>query len=313
MDSLIQKGLKAKRESKNVDFKSSLDFSEPHSWCEVIKDIVSMANSGGGVILIGLKNNGTPSGFDVTPVSELDPAVLIDKIHKYTSIHFSNFDISDHVKNKRKIVAIRVYSVSVPLVFTKPGTYNVADNQQKTAFSVGTVYFRHGAKSDPGTSDDIRRVIERQLDSVRKNWVQGVRKVVMAPAGARIIALPAGSDVVETTSQEGTPIRLTDDPNAPAYRKLDYDHTHPYRQKDVISILNERLDGDANVNQYDVQCVKNCHAVLADEKFCHHPKFSTPQYSPAFVDWIEDQYQKDHRFFVKSRKKVQGKRKRVKQ
>ena len=63
MTDLITKGMSAKRESKYIDFKSSLDLDESHSWCEIIKDIIAMANSGGGLILIGLDNNGTYSGF----------------------------------------------------------------------------------------------------------------------------------------------------------------------------------------------------------------------------------------------------------
>ncbi|HCI04007.1 TPA: hypothetical protein DE059_03705 [Candidatus Peribacteria bacterium] len=313
MNSLIQKALKAKRESKTIDFKGSLDLAEPHSWCEIIKDIVAMANSGGGVILVGLDNVGKPSGFDATPISTVDPAVITDKIYKYTGIHFSNFELSDHIKQTQKVLAICIYSVSVPIIFIKPGTYNVAHNKQKTAFSVGTVYFRHGAKSEPGTSNDLRKVIERQLDTVRKTWLQGVRKVVKAPAGTSIIALPAGSDVVETTSQKGSPIRITDDPSAPAYRKLDYDHTHPYRQKDLIQVLNERLKGKVTVNHYDIRCIKIVHDVASDEKFCHHPKFSTTQYSPAFADWVEQQHNDDCQFFVKLRKKAGNKKKKAQQ
>jgi hypothetical protein len=33
------------------------------------------------------------------------------------------------------------------------------------------VYFRHRAKSEPGTSEDIRKVIERQLEFIRKSWI----------------------------------------------------------------------------------------------------------------------------------------------
>lgn len=49
MSKLVDKGLKAKRESKHVDFKSSFDEESPGEWCELVKDIVAMANSGGGV------------------------------------------------------------------------------------------------------------------------------------------------------------------------------------------------------------------------------------------------------------------------
>ena len=50
-----------------------------------------------------------------------------------------------------------IRSCRVPLVFTRVGTSEIAHGRQKTVFSVGTVYFRHGAKSEPGTSEkDIK-------------------------------------------------------------------------------------------------------------------------------------------------------------
>lgn len=47
MSQLLDKGLKAKRESKFVDFKRSFNPAEGGEWCELIKDIVAMANTGG--------------------------------------------------------------------------------------------------------------------------------------------------------------------------------------------------------------------------------------------------------------------------
>jgi len=82
MKDLIQRALTAKRESKYVDFKAGLDFSEPHAWCEIVKDMIAMANSGAGVLLIGLDNKGNPTGFDPTPVLDVDEAVVTDRIHK---------------------------------------------------------------------------------------------------------------------------------------------------------------------------------------------------------------------------------------
>ena len=81
MKNHIQRALVAKRESKYIDFKSRLDLSEPHSWCEIVKDIVAMANSGGGVLLIGLDNKGMPTGFDPSQVLDLDEAVVLSLIH----------------------------------------------------------------------------------------------------------------------------------------------------------------------------------------------------------------------------------------
>ena len=298
----IQRGLTAKRESKYVDFKGSLDFAETHTWCELVKDIVAMANSGGGVLLIGLDNKGMPTGFDPTPILELDQAVVTDQIQKYTGVQFDGFAISQHVKSGSRVAAILVDGVSIPIVFTKPGTYPVSEKKQKTAFSSGTVYFRHGAKSEPGNTNDIRRVVERQLECIRQAWLKGVRKVVKAPPGSQVLTFPSGVEVRESASADARAIRIVDDPDAPAYRKLDYDITHPFRQKEVVQEINRALDGQTNINSFDIQCINRVYETCEKDNFYHCPKFSqSPQYSREFVTWVISQYQQDNDFFRKAR------------
>jgi len=47
--------------------------------------------------------------------------------------------------------SFQVSASRIPIVFTAHGRYGVAGGGQKSAFCQGAVYFRHGAKSEPGT------------------------------------------------------------------------------------------------------------------------------------------------------------------
>lgn len=302
MKSLIQRALTAKRESKYIDFKSELDFSKPHSWCEIIKDIIAMANSGGGVIVIGSDNKGKPTGFDPTSLLDTDEAVMTDRIGKYTGVQFDGFTISEHTKAGNRLVLILVEGVTIPIVFVKPGTYAVSDKKQKTAFSAGTVYFRHGSKSEPGNRDDLRKFIERRLEAIRKSWLQGVRKVVKAPPGSRIYTFPPGVEVRESASSDAKAVRIVDDPDAPAYRNLDYDSTHPFRQKEALKEINRILDERATINSYDIQCINRVYGIRNKDNFCHRPKYSSPQYSQEYVSWVIDQYERNKEFFIETGK-----------
>ena len=69
---------------------------------------------------------------------------------------------------------------------------------QKTAFGRGTLYFRHGAKSESGTSADVTAVIEREVASVKEFWLEGIAKVVAAPPGATVQVLLFAVRVSET-------------------------------------------------------------------------------------------------------------------
>ncbi|MEO5959951.1 MAG: ATP-binding protein, partial [Opitutaceae bacterium] len=53
------------QESADFDFKASFAVKNTGDWCELLKDIVAMANSGGGRLLIGVTDDGKPSGVAV--------------------------------------------------------------------------------------------------------------------------------------------------------------------------------------------------------------------------------------------------------
>ena len=164
MKNHIQRALTAKRESKYLDFKSRLDFSEPHSWCEIIKDIIAMANSGGGVLIIGLDNRGQPTGFDPTPIFQLDEAEMINRIEKYTGVQFDSFSISEEVKAGNRLAAILVEGVSIPIVFTKPGTYAVTEKNKRQPFLPAQYISAMGRKASQGTLMTFARSLKDSLN-----------------------------------------------------------------------------------------------------------------------------------------------------
>lgn len=193
MDDVIRKALAASRESRRIEFKRGFDAGVPGSWCELIKDIVALANSGGGVIVFGLESNGRPSGESVAEIAELDPADVTNKVAKYIGTPSFDVEAATPRKNRRNLYALAISGAPVPHVFERPGTYNVGDGKQKAAFAQGTVYFRHGAKSEPGTVDDIRASMDRAIRGIRKSWMRGIRRVVKAPPGAEVVTVPGPS------------------------------------------------------------------------------------------------------------------------
>ena len=281
----LEKALNAKRESKYVDFKTEFDINSSRDWCEIVKDIVAMSNSGGGVILIGARNDGTPSGWDPTPVLVCDPAHITDKIAKYTGEQFADFDISEAEKNGQRLAAFEVRGIRVPMIFIEVGTYAVGDTKQKTAFSRGSIYFRHGAKSEPGNSKDLQDCIDREIGRMRKSWLGDIRKIVSAPPNYQISVLP--QEVVRAQDYGATPVRVVNDPSAPAYRRINPDAIYPHRRKEIVMLVNEKLGGEKKINDYDFTCVRRVHEIdQSKPEFFYKSKFGCQQYSNAFVDWL---------------------------
>jgi hypothetical protein len=284
-------------ENEEIDFKSNFNPDSPSEWIDLIKDIVAFANTSGGLIIIGLNDDGSISTAQKYDLSSIDPADVTNKIYKYTDYQFCGFSILKDIFNGSNIFIFEVKRVDIPIVFTKPGTYAVENNKQRTVFSVGTVYFRHGAKSEPGNTDDFRKFLERQLESIRKSWLSGIAKVVEAPAGSKVVVVSA--EIVNSESNNVSQIRITDDPSAPAFRAVKVDETHPYRQMDIARIVNKRLEGKVILRRYDIQRIRRKYNLDNNIQFCYTMKFASPRFSKEFAEWIITQITKEPDFYNK--------------
>jgi hypothetical protein len=304
MPNLVEKALNAVKETKQIEFKREFDTTSLEQWCGIIKDVVAIANSGGGIILIGINNDGSPSGADVSSVLILDLAEIADKIYSYTNTNFSDIEILSLAKTNLQLAAFKIGPAKCPLIFIKPGTYPIPGNRQNTAFGRGTIFFRHGAKSETGDCDDLRQVLERRLREIRKEWEKGVAKVIRAPEGSSVTMLPP--EVVHSTSPTATPIRIVDYPSAPAFGLIDHNLSHPYRQIDVKNRLGEIVPALASLNHFDFQAVRKVHGIEGQEKFFYRPKFSSPQYSEEYVQWLKIHFIEDSEFFNKAKEQYQA-------
>lgn len=292
----VERALSLDAETADVDFKSAFNPNDKGDLLEVIKDVVAIANSGGGIILFGLTNDGGPSVAALKSIAALDPAKITDAIYKYTDCQFQGFELRKAYKEGRELRAMIVGPTSTPIVFSQTGNYAEPSGKQKNAFMGGTVYFRHGAKSETGNSEDLRGFIERRIESIRSEWLDGIAKVVEAPSGSTIQVLEPGA---ETGS--AAPVRLTSDPAASTLPVGSMDLGWPHRQKEVIAEVNKALAGVKTVNSNHILCVRRAHNIEANGDFCYTQKHVSPKYSHAFVEWIVQQFAADTEFFEKAK------------
>jgi hypothetical protein len=241
-------------------------FTDARDADELIVDLAALANSGGGVIV-------------------LESGDVVDPLELAQRLGFDGISVHEVARDGGIATAIVVDAVTeAPILI----------DQQ--------AYFRHGAKSKPATADDLRKFLERRLDLVKRQWLKSIREVLIAPEGAHVA-------VVETTERDehGEPvlIRLSADPNAPVYGRLDPDRTHPYRQKELVTEVNRRLPEGVEVKGYDILSVRRVHGISeeAQPEFTHVPKFGSPQYSDAFVDWLVEQHARDPEFFATAKER----------
>jgi hypothetical protein len=301
---LLARAENAKRESKHVEFKSDFDPTSSGMWCELLKDMVAFANSGGGAIVFGLKNDGFPSSMNKEAILAIDLADIANKIRRYTDHEFSDIEIVEIERGGIRLAAFLVSGSNVPMIFTKPGTYETEPAKQKTAFSQGTIYFRHGAKSEPGHREDLVRWLDREIERVRKNWIGGIRKVVEAPAGHVINVVSSPTDFTTDSPAKGLAVtaQISADPGSVRVVPQNAEGIWPYRQKELLKKVNKQIH-PARINGHDIICINGEFDVLGSHpEFAYKPhKLASPQYSDQFVAWLVNQYKTDPRFFTRMR------------
>jgi len=309
---LFERGENAKRESKYLDFKREFDTSSTGAWCEVIKDIVAFANSGGGIIVFGVSNDGSTSGAMLTSVHTLDLADIANKIQSYTGIHFEGVEIVDIERDAQKLVALIITATDVPILFTRPGTYDVGGGKQKTAFAQGTMYFRHGAKSEPGTHDDLRKWRDEAIEKIRVGWLGGIRKVVEAPTGHTITVVSSPPSIKGGAPRiEGMAItaEVSAGPGAVQFVPQNAEELWPHRQKALLGAINKELQTQPAINGHDILCINSKLDVLRRHpEFAYKPhSLASPQYSAAYATWIITQSKQDPKFFQRMREEYRKK------
>jgi hypothetical protein len=275
---LLERAAAAKRPSKAIAFHERFDVPE------LVRDLAALANSGGGVILLGLRRDGSLSADEIPPLGR---GVLRSAIERYTGSGFDDVDVMTVERRGTPVTALVVGPAhEAPIPYGANGA---------AAF-----YARHGAKSAPATQDDLRRFIERRVKELRREWLSGIRQVVTAPRGSEIVAIE------RTEDDEGeAAIRITTDKNAPLFRAVDWDVTHPFRQKELLQEVNARLPDGVEINAYDMQSVRRVHEIddRSRPDFVHRPRFGYFQYSPQFVEWLVERYRRDREFFADARRR----------
>ena len=288
----------AQSEDDRVEFKSTFCPEKKSAfWAEIVKDIVAMANTAGGVVIFGKNDDGTNSDDDCLGLIGFDPAKITDQIAKWTGMQFSQFKIMEAIRSDGRLPIIAVLPSRLPIVFTKVGTYEFEPGVQKTAFSVGTLYFRHGAKSEPANQDDVRDAFMRELVRDRREWLANMQVVLNAPPGSTLRI---------SNSDDSVPsVRLSNDPAAPEIKVRNLSETHPYRQSEVLGRVKSKSAAAKKINSHDIQCIKFVEGVTPHSRpdLVHKPhEMASPQYSESFIKLIETKIAANENYLLECRK-----------
>ncbi|NMB24029.1 MAG: ATP-binding protein [Firmicutes bacterium] len=190
-------------ESGSVDLKLTLNLDDPRASLDLVKDLVALANTGGGEIWIGCSEVQRP-GVSLALAKELDGAKVSDLVNRY--IAPSRASVSHSIEEADQpgayIVKLRIERYHrYPFVFSRSGD---GKGIKRPLFRVGQIYVRHGAKNEVATHCDLSRFIETAVQESRgpilESLLRKLEKVARLPDGVEPILVGPDGGITASPS-----------------------------------------------------------------------------------------------------------------
>lgn len=169
---------------------------------------------------------------------------------------------------------------------------------------------------DPAQHSLEHAKMTRKLSAETVRWLTEFQRTIREQAtslgeGARqfyipidlqlaIVKKPDKADIILSSGIGGQEALIFEVPK-------EIDRLYPYRQTELIEEVNQRLGDRQRINFYDLQCVRKVYNIADKAEFYYKPKYSSPQYSNKYVEWIIKQVTKNPGFFVRTRRKAKRK------
>lgn len=147
-------------EAEHLDFKETVDPASKKAKVELCKDVIAMANTMGGHIVLGVRDGDfAPVGLPST--AYLDQAELDNLLGNYVHEKI-DWLLAYHnvpIENEQRLFGILyVVPSSIPLVTAKTGAYQQG-NKSKMAFSEAALLVRSGSRSMPARQEELRALL----------------------------------------------------------------------------------------------------------------------------------------------------------
>ena len=312
-----------RRESTTLELKVNFSLALDAK-VEYGRTMAAFANREGGYLLFGIKNQphllvGMTNDRFVT----LDPRLL----SQFLAEHFSpNIDWQSHVHT--------IGEKNFGVIYVAPAKRKpIVCTNNAGKLRDGDIYYRYQAETRLIASAEIHGLIHDLIDSERKSWRELLTKTAhTVPSATYLLDTNSG----RATGEKGTfvigeqllekvkfieqghfeeggepALRVIGDVEVVRTEMVQVPHpvptdpalTHPLLQKDLIAGINSEF-GEGTVNQFDMQCVRAVYNVSGNQEWYYLNTIGihAPQYSHAYLDWLNEQYRRNPKFFPEARR-----------
>ena len=159
------------REERNLEYKSSLNWSDANTRAKMAKAAMGMSNiPDGGVIVIGVEPAGSAAGMSPEDFNSFDQDIVQEFVNEYADPYVELSVTGDHLEEYGDFVVIQVRQFSeLPVVCKKTG----AENLRR-----GAIYTRSRHKhetAEVGSQTEMREILEQAVDShIRELRARGI-------------------------------------------------------------------------------------------------------------------------------------------
>jgi hypothetical protein len=183
-------------EGRTYGLKSRYDPGSAADRLDLIKQVVALANSGGGEIRFGSDEGSGPPGagaagqhFDaVTFAGLIDRYIAPDHVEISTSLEKAD-------SSGGCVVVIKVQAQEAPpVVFSRDGRYR-HEGREVAVFRRHTVVSCHGTKAELATRADYHRWTDTAVRAERRRILENLGLVVSLPPGAAIQVVTGSGEV----------------------------------------------------------------------------------------------------------------------
>lgn len=148
---------------------NSVDFKQ--EWIQndkLAKEILALANSGGGVIVFGVKENKDKS-YSCDGLSEmLDKSDVSSKIKNYVSSSLQ-YDIYDFVYSSSEYQSLENKKFQMMVIDDTPEFLPFISKKEGKDIKPNTIYVRRGASCEIADESEITKLIHRKINHIYPN------------------------------------------------------------------------------------------------------------------------------------------------
>lgn len=178
----------------------------------VERQLTAFNNSGGGILVFGIENDGTPTGLSGSLTSHFDPAIILDKLRRHApTAQIPTAYLETEFYNKRYGFLL-IGSTGSVIVFDKVGNMARPKGKgQETVLQPGVVYIRRRGQTTAALQNELDKLVGESIQRGVTGFLARIEHVASLPAGTELIARQPSSDrgYVLVSAGQGVPVSIT--------------------------------------------------------------------------------------------------------